>query len=456
LNSVYPQLGVADTFTASDTFNGGLTANSSTGSSAITGNGTMGDNGIQGTTDRGSAIYGNATGAGFAGYFVNNTTTSSAVYAENHATGNPGIAVALKGYVANSGAIAVLGKAAASGSYGVLGENTAPTGGYGVCGSAAGNDSNGVYATSAGTGGYGVYAVAEGGWDSTRWGSAAVYGSGYTNNGVVGVSGGHSNTYVGYATDATAGNPLFAGVWGDLGPNASNGVAGITGTADNNFAGFFVNNTSNYNTIYAQNNDPSGGDGLFRVFKGSTPNGTCGIGDGDLLCTGGLKALATTARGTKTVETYSVQSAENWMEDFGTGLLEQGVAVIRIDSAFADTISNDASYHVFLTPRGDSKGLYVINATPSSFEVREAGGGTSTLAFDYRIVGKRLGHEAERLVDVTEKMNLENARTAKRMLKNTPTAETKGSPSLIDRYPADAPSPAVPPRSKTERASSDL
>ena len=39
-------------------------------------------------------------------------------------------------------------------------------------------------------------------------------------------------------------------------------------------------------------------------------------------------------------------------------------------------------YHVFLTPNGDCKGLYIAAKTPTSFEVRELGGGTSSVRFD--------------------------------------------------------------------------
>lgn len=95
------------------------------------------------------------------------------------------------------------------------------------------------------------------------------------------------------------------------------------------------------------------------------------------------------------------------MEDFGSGELNSGVALIHIDPAFSGTVTADASYHVFITPNGDSKGLYVIAKTPTTFEVRESGGGTSSLTFDYRIVAKRRGFEAQRLVDVTERFNTE-------------------------------------------------
>jgi hypothetical protein len=104
-----------------------------------------------------------------------------------------------------------------------------------------------------------------------------------------------------------------------------------------------------------------------------------------------------------------MQSPENWMEDFGSGMVQNGVAVVKIDPAFAETVTADASYHVFITPNGDSKGLYVIRKTATSFEVRESGGGTSSLSFDYRIVAKRRGYEAQRLTDVTERFKAETA-----------------------------------------------
>jgi len=46
-------------------------------------------------------------------------------------------------------------------------------------------------------------------------------------------------------------------------------------------------------------------------------------------------------------------------------------------------------YHVFLTPKGDCGGLYVRQQTGTAFEVRECGGGSSSVAFSYRIVGRR-------------------------------------------------------------------
>ena len=69
---------------------------------------------------------------------------------------------------------------------------------------------------------------------------------------------------------------------------------------------------------------------------------------------------------------------------------------------FAETVNTAMEYHVFLTPKGDCKGLYVANKTPAGFEVHELGGGQSNVAFDYRIVAHRKGYENVRLADKTK------------------------------------------------------
>ncbi|HWE85968.1 MAG TPA: hypothetical protein VG267_13565 [Terracidiphilus sp.] len=241
---------------------------------------------------------------------------------------------------------------------------------------------------------------------------------------------------------------IYAGVWGDTGVS-STAVApawaiGVLGTADDSHAGVFINDSSSWSTLYLQNNSTggtsnsaggigssAGGSGIFNTLMASTADGTCGIGSGgSLSCTGPIKSLASASNGARTVETYGVQSPENWMEDFGTGQLQKGVAVVTIDATFAETVSETADYHVFLTPRADSKGLYVINATPTSFEVRESGGGTSSLSFDYRIVARRRGYEALRHVDVTERYKAE--------MKAASMARGSG---LVRRPPAMAMSP---------------
>ena len=117
--------------------------------------------------------------------------------------------------------------------------------------------------------------------------------------------------------------------------------------------------------------------------------------DGTLGAAGSIVAVAPTEDyGHRKV--YSMQSAENWFEDFGEGRLSAGEARVEIDPVFAQTVNLGQAYHVFLTPLGDC-GLYVAEKTARSFTVRAAGGKTADIAFDYRIVAKRKGFEGKRL-----------------------------------------------------------
>lgn len=101
--------------------------------------------------------------------------------------------------------------------------------------------------------------------------------------------------------------------------------------------------------------------------------------------------------GSRTV--YAVQSTGNWYEDFGAAQLMNGQATVAIEPVFAQTV-NLSEYHVFLTPLGDCA-LYVAAKSLASFSVKAMGGQTCSIAFDYRIVARRLGYEALRLEAAT-------------------------------------------------------
>jgi hypothetical protein len=152
--------------------------------------------------------------------------------------------------------------------------------------------------------------------------------------------------------------------------------------------------------LYVENDDVTNAADLAFDVKGPNFGGECSIDvSGNLFCTGTLGAVM--KQGTKKVGLYTVQSSENWIEDFGSGALTGGVTTIRLEPHFARTISGRADYHVFLTPAGDCDGLYIANKTATSFEVRELRNGTSSVQFDYRIVGHRKGFESARLPDVS-------------------------------------------------------
>jgi hypothetical protein len=188
--------------------------------------------------------------------------------------------------------------------------------------------------------------------------------------------------------------------WGDT--NISAGYA-VVGSADDGTSGAFFNNSVIYGALDAFNDTDSTTNPHSAAFEAGGSGGSCQIDvTGNLQCAGSIGDVAAVDSGVRQVETYSMQSAENWLEDFGSGQLSEGTVRINLDPTYAQTVNSGVEYHVFLTPKGDCKGLYVTNETAAGFDVREMGGGTSAVAFDYRIVAKRAGYENVRLADVTE------------------------------------------------------
>ena len=98
---------------------------------------------------------------------------------------------------------------------------------------------------------------------------------------------------------------------------------------------------------------------------------------------------------------YAVTSPQNWIEDFGSGQLRDGQAVVELEAAYAEAINAGEAYHVFLTPLGDCA-LYVAEKAAASFIVRALSGQPCSIAFDYRIVGLRRGYETVRLEQFVE------------------------------------------------------
>ncbi|SPF43848.1 hypothetical protein SBA1_500001 [Candidatus Sulfotelmatobacter kueseliae] len=160
------------------------------------------------------------------------------------------------------------------------------------------------------------------------------------------------------------------------------------------------NNSSNY-TLFLDN--AWSGGGLF--FAENLYTGALCIIDsnGTFSCTGGAaSAVVPVNGGSRKVALYAVEAPENWFEDFGSGRLSNGEAVIQLESTFVQTVNTGTDYHVFLTPRGECEGLYIAEVTSGAFTVRELHHGASSVSFDYRIVARRKGYENVRLADKTE------------------------------------------------------
>jgi hypothetical protein len=241
-------------------------------------------------------------------------------------------------------------------------------------------------------------------------------------------SNGFSNSYFLLESD----DGLDSGIWAD---GANGQEAALIATSDDLSAGIFFNDSSASSTILVLNNysgGPTGNaqPGIGNVLRAGGPGGTCGINQsGNIACTGQVKSLVTTPDGQRQVETYTVQSAENWIEDYGAGQLSNGSATITLDPAFVETVNTGVDFHVFLTPGADCQGLYVSHKTASSFEVHELGGGHGTVPFDYKIVAKRRGLEAQRLVDVTTRMKLESDAATFKQLEHPLVRRTGPTPA---------------------------
>ena len=195
--------------------------------------------------------------------------------------------------------------------------------------------------------------------------------------------------------NSTGGLPV--GVIGDTG---ATGGAGLLATADSGYAVYGLNNGSYVTGLFLNKSTT-----LSYALEAGTLFQNCTVNTaGDLQCTG-TQAAVMPLPDQRAVQLYAVQSPENWFEDFGSGQLSGGSAVITLEPTFAQTVNTGAEYHVFLTPNGDSRGLFVTAKSATSFEVREQGGGASSVTFDYRIVAKRKGYEGVRMADVTESRN---------------------------------------------------
>jgi hypothetical protein len=210
----------------------------------------------------------------------------------------------------------------------------------------------------------------------TSTNNPGVYGS---STGSTGVSGFSTNGY-GIAGSSTNGT----GVYGSS--TSSTNHAGVDG--------------SGYYGVYGYSTYV-GGAGVYGYAYGGSGTDYAGYFNGNVRINGNLSATGTKSAVVKTQDygtrtLYAVESPENWFQDFGSGQLTNGTAVITIDPVYAETVNLADDYHVFFTPMGDCA-LYVTDKTPTSFTVKALGGQTCSIAFDYNIVAKRLGYETVRL-----------------------------------------------------------
>ena len=134
--------------------------------------------------------------------------------------------------------------------------------------------------------------------------------------------------------------------------------------------------------------------GLAAHFKGPV------MIEGDVTIVGGTKSAAVPHPDGSHRQLYCIESPESWFEDFGEARLVNGKAEVRFDRGFAALVKLKG-YHVFLTPYGDCKGMFVAKRAATGFRVCEQQGGSSNVRFAYRVVAKRKDVVAQRLAKVT-------------------------------------------------------
>lgn len=408
--------------------------------------------GLASNTTKGSSA------AGVTGQSDAETGPGVAGYANGNGSGVIGIANATTGYVSG-----VYGQSASTSGSGLSGNATAASG-YtsGVYGQSASVNGTGVYGSSANWVGVGGQGATLGVWgdsatingtgvagyaDATSGSGNGVYGQSASagGTGVVGVNNATSGTATGVSGTiastsgtavegvATATSGYTNGVWATNASTQGTGVAGIASATSGNATG-----------VVGTSQGADGGIGVWGAYQAtsgggvgvrgdieSTASGTAGLflnASGQGLILSGLSGSSSTqvfsvdtsgnldisgnltVAGSKSarvklqdgreVALYAVESPENWFEDFGTAQLQAGTTRVSLEAEFLQTVDTAADYHIFLTPNGDCRGLYVARKTRGGFEVRELGGGHSSIAFDYRIVARRLGFENVRLQGV--------------------------------------------------------
>ncbi|MGC1381731.1 MAG: hypothetical protein WA814_11995 [Candidatus Baltobacteraceae bacterium] len=271
-----------------------------------------------------------------------------------------------KTYNCSSGTACVEGSSTGSSTWGVYGTSASADGVHGVSSTTNGNSGTSGISTATTGSGHGVYGRSSNG--------QGVYGTSSSDNGVEG----HSSA------------------------SGGSGVAGIQrGASSGSGDGVYSESADTTNFYEALEAKADGSNTyIFEGYNAST-NGLCTIDyNASLACTGGtvvknVRMRHTNANGQR-VLAYAAESATATIEDVGTARMVSGIANVTIDPAFASVIDRNW-YYVFLTPLGDTRGLYVSEKTPSAFQVRESEGGRSRLDFDYRIVAHPLDAKSDRL-----------------------------------------------------------
>jgi hypothetical protein len=178
---------------------------------------------------------------------------------------------------------------------------------------------------------------------------------------------------------------------GLIGVSVSVATFGIVGTsvsgrgcdarATTSNGGYFQTESAAVAALVFSNSQANGGLGG-NGSRGLFLNGTWVVQNGT------KKAMVQTSRGMASL--YSLEATVSLFEDLGVARLVNGRARVDLDPIFAETIERD-SYHVFLTARGETGGVYVAAQDERGFELRARQPGVVPVDVDYRVVAQRKG-----------------------------------------------------------------
>ena len=323
--------------------------------------------------------------------------------------------------------------------------------GNGVVGTGGDLSGNGVVGNGGegrqGTvGGHGV--VGFGAWGGRGAGAGVLGDSGGDADGAVGICGANGRSGV-FGFNSSAAGVAF-GVFGRCDAAGGAAVAGhnVNGTAVSGFSdgnigveGISGAHIGVYGLGPHLGLQAQGGNAGALAFS-PTGHGVVGIAptrgkfagafSGDVLVSGSLTVIGAGAKSAAVRvgkgeyrRLYSMESPESWFEDFGESSLRAGRAAVRLPADFAPLVHTN-QYHVFLTPYGECAGLCVASRTRAGFEVRELGGGRSSVRFSYRIVARRKDIPGKRL----EKVSVPDLPAPMRLEKE-PARARRGDPRRV-------------------------
>jgi hypothetical protein len=175
---------------------------------------------------------------------------------------------------------------------------------------------------------------------------------------------------------------------------AGYGVLGQSSGLNAAVGGFNTDSGADASGVYGE---AQNGYGVFGASE--TASGYGVVSQGNALVQGEIYTLGACRDGcigTRHQASFSARTSQPTIDDVGESALRQGLAHVALAPDFANTIDSSKPYVVLLTPEGDAA-LYVASRDANGFDVRQIGGGRSSVAFAYRIVAKPFGVRDERL-----------------------------------------------------------